>query len=342
MKTDNIPLCKIHDDYWDEELEAIKEVLMSGRFVKGPRARELAKSFAEYLNDDVRVQACSSGTAALYAIAVQLKKKYYKCRVVIPALSFWATAQAFMNAGCDVQVADVDEKTLLMGPYSKKEVKVLVHLYGNICDPSEHDAYTIVEDACQAHGAMTVEDDMAGTLGDYAAFSLFPSKNMTSYGEGGLIVAKEDNEWRDDIIDNGRHSKMRGLNLRMSEIHAALAELSLKKLDANVEQRAKLASIYDNHLPNSMKIETSKITSRHARHLYVIKMESKRERADMIDYLRANGIETGIHYPYTLNELRGLEQYECPIAEDACRRILSLPLSPLHTEEEIKRVCEFF
>ena len=235
-----------------EELAAIQEVLDSGRLVQGPKVEAFEKAFADYVGRKHAV-AVANGTAALH-VALLAHGIGKGAEVVIPPLTFFATASTALSVGARPVFADVDRASYNLDPgklpaqITRRTAAVVpVHLYGQTADMDpileaarDHDAI-VIEDAAQAHGA-EYKGKKAGRFGDSACFSFYATKNMTT-GEGGMIVTDRDDvaEKARLLRDHGQAAKyehvLLGFNLRMTEIAAAIGLVQLKKLDGWVRAR---------------------------------------------------------------------------------------------------------
>lgn len=350
----------------EEMKEKVLEVLESGRFIKGPRVKEFEGEFAKYCG--VRYgTAVSSGTAAIYLALKALDVKEGE-EVICPSHSFVATAEPVQVLGAKPVFVDIGEDyNLDIDEVGKKitdrtKAVICVHLYGQMCEmkrlvelTKSHGLY-LIEDAAQAHGA-EYDGKKAGSFGDIACFSFFPSKNMTVAGDGGMTVTNnEDLDAKVKALrDHGRDyrrkdgkfsSTLLGLNFRMSEISAVIGMEQLRELDEWIGKRREIASWYNELLVDTDKLIRPKEFERrkHAYHLYVIRSE---RRDALKDFLSSNGIETGIHYPLAIHQqpiFSGI--WSLPRTEKVCKGILSLPMYPGLERESVEVVCskvnEFF
>ncbi len=357
MRMDKIPLCTMYID--DEIKKAVIDVIDSGWYVKGENAKLLEEGFAKFCHAKYGISA-SSGTSALF-LAIKALDIGKGDEVIVPSFTFIATASPVILAGATPIFADIDLKTYTMKP---KEVERLitpktkaimpVHLYGHpaemkpILDIARDNNLKVIEDACQAHGAMAF-GHMVGTIGDIACFSYFPSKNMTVAGEGGMITTNDEELAKKMAImkDHGRIDKHTsttfGFNFRLSEIHAAIGRVQLKHLPDWIEARRKNAAHYTELFDDvdGVEIPVEANWAKHAYHLYVIKTE---KRDELAKYLKEKNIATGIHYyipvhkqPYILDNY---SEVKLENTEFCAERVLSLPLDPRISFMEIKRVVE--
>ncbi|MEE9150441.1 MAG: DegT/DnrJ/EryC1/StrS family aminotransferase [Thermoplasmata archaeon] len=356
MIMDKIPLCTM---YVDEEIKkAVLDVIDSGWYVKGENGRLLEEEFARFCTAKHGVSV-SSGTAAIF-LALKALDIGIGDEVIVPSFTFIATASPVILCGATPVFADIDSKTYTMRLdevrrliTSKTKAIMPVHLYGHPAEMKpimeiarEHDL-KVVEDACQAHGAVAFGHKV-GTIGDIACFSYFPSKNMTVAGEGGMITTNDEELAKKMAImkDHGRidrhTSTMFGFNFRLSEIHAAVGRVQLKHLSGWIEKRRKNAAHYTELLTDMDGIELPVEMSwaKHAYHLYVIKSQ---RRDELAKHLKSMGIATGIHYyipvhkqPYILDNFQAVKLEN---TEDCAQKVLSLPLDPRISNEEIEQVA---
>jgi dTDP-4-amino-4,6-dideoxygalactose transaminase len=344
----------------EEMKKKVLEVLDSGRFIKGPRVKEFEEEFARYCG--VRYgTAVSSGTAAIYLALRALDIKEGD-EVITPSHSFIATAEPILMVGAKPVFVDIGEDYNLDVDDVKRKITdrtrdvICVHLYGQMCDmdrlielTDKHGLY-LIEDAAQAHGA-EYDGKKAGSFGDLACFSFFPSKNMTVAGDGGMVVTNDGeldakikslrDHGRDYRKEDGKFSStMLGFNFRMSEISAVIGIEQLRHLDEWIDKRREIANWYNELLEANDEIMRPKEFERrkHAYHLYVIRSE---KRDELKEFLFSKGIETGIHYPLAIHQQPIFSgNYNLPKTERICREVLSLPMYPGLKEEEVEFVCE--
>ena len=354
---DKIPLCRMYID--DEIKKTVLDVIDSGWYVKGENGKLLEEEFARFCHAKYGISA-SSGTAALF-LAMKALDIGNGDEVIVPSFTFIATVSPVMLAGATPVFADIDLKTYTMRPdeverliTKKTKAIVPVHLYGHpaemktIMDIARDNDLKLVEDACQAHGAMAF-GHMVGTIGDIACFSYFPSKNMTVAGEGGMITTNNEElaQKMQMMKDHGRKdrhtSTLFGFNFRLSEIHAAIGRVQLKHLPDWVDARRKNAAHYTELFKGADGIEIPEEMgwAKHAYHLYVIRTD---KRDGLAKYLKEKNIATGIHYympvhkqPYILDNY---PEVKLKNTEFCAERVLSLPLDPEISFEEIGHVVD--
>lgn len=342
----------------EEIVPRVTHVMEEATFVLGPDVARFEANFASYLG----VTHCvgvESGTAALQ-FALEAVGIGDGDDVIVPANTYIASALAVSAIGARPVLVDVDA-TYFMDPSlleaaltSRTKAIMPVHLYGQAMpmDPvvafaREHELF-IVEDACQAHGARW-KGRRAGTFGDVGCFSFYPGKNLGAYGDGGAIVTA-DAAIADRLRlmrDFGQRKKyehlIKGGNCRLDSIQAAVLDVKLTHLDSWNEARRRHADAYDARLSQIGITTPMRLSDEgHAYHLYVIEVE-RRDR--VAEALRERGIQTGIHYPIPIHLQPAYAELELgrgafPRTERSADRVLSLPMFPELTHEQIDLVVE--
>ncbi len=340
----------------DSVLEEAKELLKSGMWVEGKPVRSLEQEFAEYTGAKY-CRAVNSGTSALLAIMYGVNLQPDD-EVIIPSFSFIATANCMIPFRVKPIFADIDPSTFTMSPKSieaaissKTKAIMPVHLYGlcanmkEIQEIADKHNLLVVEDACQAHGAEYF-GKKAGNLGEIAAFSLYPTKNMFAAGEGGLITTsnKELYEKINRFVNHGQsekyvHTEM-GFNFRMPAVAGLVARHSLAQLPSSNRKRNKYAKLYNEMLTDIPGITTPIIPKGfgHVFHQYTIKVP---KRDKLADELAKNEIGYGIHYkiPIHMQDVYRSNTYTpLTVTEQVANEVISLPVHPLLTEEQIEFV----
>lgn len=347
-----------------QEMKAkVLEVLDSGRFIKGHNVELFEKEFSEYCNARYGVSA-NSGTSAIF-LALKALGIGKDDEVIVPSHTFVASATPIFMVGAKPIFVDVASDYLMDVNDVKRKISprtkavICVHLYGQMCDMAElmklkgDFGFALIEDCCQAHGA-EYDGKKAGSFGDAGCFSFFPSKNMTVAGDGGMVVTSDEmlyntmkmlrDHGRDYGTKEGKYkSTILGYNFRMSEISAAIGLCQLKSVDDWTERRREIAEQYNEILTDRLTKPTAAANKKHVYHLYVIRTEI---RDELKDFLHENGIETGIHYPIPVHRQPIFEDSSLPNTEKICNEILSLPIYPLLSDEQLMQVCnkinEFF
>ena len=342
----------------EEEIEEVEKVLRSGFIAQGPRVAELEEAFASYIGTKHAV-ATSSGTTALHLSLLALGVGNGD-EVITTPFSFAATGNCALYVGARPVFVDIDPQTFNLDPnqiegaITKKTKAILpVHLYGQpakmdlIKEISEEHGIPVVEDAAQAHGAM-FQDEMIGSIGDMACFSFYPTKNMTT-SEGGMITTNNT-----ELADMARilrahgekeryHHSVLGYNFRMTDIAAAIGLVQLKKLDGFNQKRIENAEYLTEHLKRISDIEAPFVSPqvKHVFHQYTVRVKDGK-RNDVMNFLNQEGIGTGIHYPVPIykQELYQNLGYNdnCPLTEKAASEVLSLPVHPSLSVEELEKI----
>lgn len=342
----------------------VDRVLREERFLRGRSVEKFEDEFADYVGTR-HALAVSSGTMALH-LSLQALGVGEGDRVLTTPATFIATANAIVRTGAESEFVDVSPKNNLLDMQevrAKVEERsdiaavVPVHLYGY---PVDMDALEdavgdipIVSDACQAHGA-EFRGDRIGSLGRTAAFSFYPSKNMTVAGDGGMVTTNDGElaETIRSLRDVGReegadhvHSRL-GYTARMNTVNAAIGRKQLKNLDEWNERRRRTAEKYTREFRDIEGLEVQPLPSvestKPAWYMYPIKT---RDRDDLRGFLERKGIETGVHYPTPVHlqppyREMGFSEGDFPVAERWSETTLSLPVHPHLTRDQVLRVIE--
>ena len=347
-----------------EEVEAVRKVFESGILVQGGRTRLFEEEFAEYIGVEHAV-AMANGTVALDT-ALKALRLGSGDEVVTSSFSFVASSNCVLYQGAKPVFADVDPRSFNIDPSdvadkitAKTKAIIAVHLFGQ---PAEIDALkevaedreiALVEDAAQAHGA-EYKGRKVGGLGDIGCFSFYATKNMTT-GEGGMITTNSSElERKARLLRNhgetGKyHHAILGYNYRMSEITAAVGLVQLRKLDKLNEKRRENADLLTRGIEKISGLTAPYVKNdvRHVFHQYVVRVEDgySMERVKLAERLRERGVDVAVHYPTPLYRQRlyrelGYGKTVCPMAEDASKRVLSLPVHPSVTEEDITYILD--
>lgn len=346
------------------ELElAFHRVLGKGRFILGEEIRKLEEAFAAYQGCRYGI-GVSSGTDALI-LALKALEVGVGDEVILPSMTFIATAEAVAWLGAKPVLVDVNPDTLLLTPElaeaaitDKTKVILPVHLHGygvpldGFLALAQRYHLQIVEDCAQAHGA-TEHNHPVGSRSMGGCFSFFPGKNLGALGDGGMVVTNHEdfaNQVR-SLQNHGRKEKYVsdtiGCNARLDELQAAFLNVKLPHLEQWNQQRRALAEVYDIALAG-LPIKTPSLGSGEnipVFHLYVIRCESKAVRTQLAQVLKQQNIETGIHYPVPLHlqpslQNLGYQPGDFPVSETASDCILSLPLYPGMTPTQQDFVVE--
>lgn len=354
----------------ENDIKAVVEVLKSDWITTGPTVDKFEKAITEFVGAEHAV-AVSSGTAALhtamYSIGIGAGDE-----VIVPCMTFAATANAVVFQGAVPVFCDVDADSLLIDPAlikskitPKTKAIIAVDYAGHTCnydilrDISGRNDLVLVADACHSIGA-EYKGQKVGTLADLTVFSFHPVKHITT-GEGGMVVTDKKTYYErmkmfrnHCITTDHRQRSKRGLwfyemtdlgyNYRITDIQCALGISQLKKLPAWIKRRRQIASQYEKAFQDLPGITPLKFTSHtcHAYHLYVVKIDGM-DRNDFFHFMRNAGIGVNVHYiPVHLHPFYrrhfGTKQGLCPVAEKAYEQIISLPMFPLMTDEDVNIV----
>ena len=360
----NIPFVDLKIQYKSikEEIDgAMEAVLSRTAFIGGPFAAAFEEKFAAFCN----VAHCvgvGNGTDAL-SIALKALGIGPGDEVITAANSFIATSEAITSTGARVVFVDINPQTYNMDVSQleslitpKTRAIIPVHLFGQPVDMdpvltlAKKHGLKVVEDSAQAHGAV-YRGRTIGSIGDMACFSFYPGKNLGAYGDAGAIVTNDEKlALRARMIANhGRTQKynheLEGVNSRMDGFQGAILEVKLRHLPAWSEMRRKNAYLYNDYLKDTglvTPVEIADVTAVY--HLYVVRVEAEK-REDFQAFLKSKGVATGIHYPIALPNLiayqyLGHSESDFPEATRASQEIVSLPMFPELTEEQIAYVAE--
>lgn len=333
-----------------EERAAVDRVLRSGRLVQGEEVAAFEEEFSN-LVDGRSCVAVSSGTAALH-LALLAADIGPGDEVIVPSFTFAATANAVRLAGAVPVFADIAADTFCLDPEAVRSAigprtaaVIAVHLFGHpaavdelqkIC---ERRGLLLLEDAAQAH-ASSLHGRPAGAWGAMAAFSFYPTKNMTT-GEGGLVVASDAQHLRrlrllrNQGMEQRYHNEIVGFNARLTEMGAAIGRVQLTKLSGWTERRQANAARYDAELKG---VEVPRVSpgAVHVYHQYTVRAT---DREALRTRLAAAGVEANVYYPIPVHRLPSFKDpAQLPVTERACAEVLSLPIGPHLTGEDLDAV----
>jgi dTDP-4-amino-4,6-dideoxygalactose transaminase len=368
----NVPFLDLKAQYLsikDEIQAALNKVLDQTAFAGGPFVAQFEKEFAEFCQVDHCV-GVGSGTDALWLALLALGVGPGDEVITVPD-TFIATAEAISYCGATPVFVDVDEKTYNMDPnkleqYLKSQILnpkrgsrpkaiIPVHLFGQTADMdpileiAKKYGLSVVEDACQAHGAL-YRGKPAGSMGVAGCFSFYPGKNLGAYGEAGAVITNNSElatKMR-MIRDHGQEKKYYhgciGWNARMDGIQGAILSVKLKYLPSWNDGRRKNAELYSSLLNGSDSIITPKEMdyAKHVYHIYVIRTKN---RDELIAKLGEKGVNCGIHYPVPIHlqnayQSLGLKMGSFPVAEKVASEFVSLPMFAELTEEQIRYTAD--
>jgi hypothetical protein len=343
----------------DEIIQGVSDVIRSGMWVYSNHGKALEEELNEFVGSE-KSAVVASGTDALI-LALEGYGVKPGDEVITPAYSFFASASTIMLAGATPVFCDVSERTFNIDPdrieekITEKTVGIVaVHLYGLPADLdrinkiAEKHGLFVIEDACQAIGA-SVNGKKVGSGKNIAAYSFYPTKNLSAFGEGGALTGPDDEAMKsvESLRRHGEtsryHHSLLGRNSRLDEVQAFILRTRLKKLDEWTDRRIEIAGQYTEawaDLPLTVPYVPENY--RHVFHLYVIK---SLDREKLASYMQEKNIGHGVYYPVPLPHLEvfsglGHAPGDFPIAEKLTREVLALPMFPQMTEGEVGRVIE--
>lgn len=347
--------------YSDDEIKnKAVSILDSGKYIKGEENQKFEEEFARFCGSNSAV-IVNSGTNALI-LALKSLGIGPGDEVIVPSHTFIATANAVLFIGAKPVFADINPENYTISPDDirskvNKATKAVipVHIYGHpcdmdeICEIAEENGLCVIEDACQSHGA-EYKGRKTGSIGDIAAFSFFPSKNMTVSGDGGAITIRDPEvaEIAAAIRDQGRRDGSKyfhefpGLNLRLSEIHAAIGRIQLRHLPEWNMKRRENAAFFSSELDvDGIVVPKEESWAKGVYHQYVIRIK---DREGLQKHLSGKGIATGIHYPIPVHMQPVMAPYAkgaaLPVTEGIADEILSIPVHPFLSSAEREYIAE--
>ena len=349
----------------DKMIDAAIDALQNERFVLGESVFKFEEEFARYCGVKYGIST-NSGTDALQLSLIALGIGEGN-EVITTPWTFIATSNVVLLVGATLVFADVNLSTYTIDPNEimkalseKTRAIIPVHIYGYpaemdaIMEIAEERGLKVIEDACQAHGAI-YNGRKVGAIGHVGCFSFYPSKNMTVCGDGGMVVTNDEEiaERIAKLRNCGRRTKyehdMIGYTARLNTVNAAIGLVQLKYLDEWNERRRKHAEEYRKflkHLEDIVLPPEGNDKIKPVYHLFVIRVKDPRDRDPLMEWLKANGVECGVHYPIPVHlqpiyrELFGFKEGSYEISEMLAKTVLSLPMFPELTDDQIHFVCE--
>jgi dTDP-4-amino-4,6-dideoxygalactose transaminase len=360
-----LPFADPKANYWahKEAIDAaVRRVLESGWYILGPEVTAFEQEFATAMGAAHAV-GVGSGTEALH-LALRACGIGAGDSVVTASHTAVATVAAIELAGAAPVLVDIDPRTFTLDPNrledalrqcSRPKAVIPIHLYGHpadmtaIGDIARRHGLRVIEDCAQSHGA-SLQGLKVGNWGDMAAFSFYPTKNLGALGDGGALTTNapdlaerarslREYGWRERYV-----SEVPGMNSRLDEVQAAVLRVKLRHLKQENARRRHLARAYENLLAGtSLALPQAPNQVEHVYHLYVVR---SRQREQLRGFLRENAIGTAIHYPLPVHLQPAYQSRVViggsglPETEQACREILSLPMYPQMTDEQVQYVGE--
>ncbi|MFE0625070.1 DegT/DnrJ/EryC1/StrS family aminotransferase [Priestia aryabhattai] len=336
--------------------KALKEVLESGEYILGKKGQELEKQIASYVEASYGI-GVGNGTDALY-LALKALDIGPGDEVITTPFTFFATSEAIAQVGAKPVFVDIEEDTYNINPLKIREkitsntkAILVVHLYGQaakmkeIMEIAHKFNLKVVEDACQAIGT-EYKGKRVGAIGDIGCFSFFPSKNLGSYGDAGMIVTNDKILYEKITTLRNHGSKIKyihstiGMNSRLDELQAAILLVKFKYLDIFLHKRSELAKRYTIKLNGLLKTPPVIETREHTFHQYCIELD---ERDQLAAFLQKNEITSAIYYPIPLHLQEAFKHLnyqtgDFPVAEKAATKVLALPIFPFMNFEKQDRI----
>jgi dTDP-4-amino-4,6-dideoxygalactose transaminase len=357
-----LDLKKINAPYETAFQEKLKSVLESGWYILGNKVSAFENNFANYCGTKYCIGVGNGFDAMvlIFKAYIQLGKLQKGDEVIVPANTYIASILAILEADLVPVLVEPKLETYNINPdlipeeiTSKTRAILAVHLYGQLAEMDQINAIAaqnnllVVEDAAQAHGAIS-NFGKSGNVSDAAAFSFYPGKNLGALGDGGAVTTNDAELAKviQSLRNYGSEAKYKnefiGVNSRLDEIQAAFLSVKLPNLDAENAIRRAIANRYLTEIKNDkiiLPILSLRGTKQsHVFHLFVIRTEN---RAHLQQYLLENGIQTMIHYPIPPHQQKALSSWNYlsfPITEKIHQEVLSLPMSPVLTMDEVDSI----
>jgi dTDP-4-amino-4,6-dideoxygalactose transaminase len=356
-----LSLKDMSDSFQPELDEAVQRVVHSGWYLQGRESEAFERDFAAFCGTRHCI-GVANGLDALTLILrgyLQLGKLKQGDEVIVPSNTFIATILAVSANGLVPVLVEPEENTFNIDPSliekhitSQTKAIMPVHLYGQaarmdeICETARRNGLLVIEDSAQAHGAI-YNNRRTGSLSDAAGFSFYPGKNLGALGDGGAVTTSDDElaETIRTIAIYGSKDKYvhkyKGVNSRLDEIQAAVLSVKLKRLDADNERRRTIAERYQRKITNpKIRLPLARERSGHVWHLFVVRCD---DREGLQAFLKGHGIQTLIHYPTPPHKQGAYAEWASrsyPISERIHREVLTLPMSPVMSDEQVDSVID--
>ena len=352
-----LDLEKINNRFRKEIDSRIKKILDKGWYLLGDEDKSFEKNFADFC----KVKHCIGCANGLDALNLIIKAYGFGVgdEIIVPANTYIASILAISENGCTPVLVEPDINTYNINPdlieekiTDKTKAIMVVHLYGQavqmdkIWELAKKYNLKIIEDSAQAHGAI-YDNKKTGTLGDASGFSFYPGKNLGCMGDGGCVTTNDDDlaakirALANYGSDRKYHHIYKGINSRLDEIQAAVLDVKLPYLDKDNERRREISKFYRENINNPKIILPKTYDEKaHVWHVFTIRTTN---RDELQRYLEDNGIQTNIHYPTPPHKQGAYKEWEnisLPITEEIHKTILSIPISPVMTDDEVKKVVD--
>lgn len=350
-----LDLEKVNNRFRGEIDSRIKNILDKGWYLQGEENEKFSRNFAAYCG----VKHALGVGNGLDALRLIIKAYGFGAgdEIIVPANTYIATILAITDNGCTPVLVEPDINTYNINPdlieekiTPKTKAIMVVHLYGQavpmqkIREIAQKYNLKIIEDAAQAHGAI-YQNHRVGNLGDAAAFSFYPGKNLGAMGDAGGITTNDDALYEKVKAianygsDRKYHHIYKGINSRMDEIQAAILDIKLPYLDKDNSRRREIAQNYRENIKNPLIILPKTYSeASHVWHVFAVRTNN---RDKFQKYLNENGVQTIIHYPTPPHKQPAYKEWNnisYPISEKIHQEIISLPISPVMTDNEVKEL----
>jgi dTDP-4-amino-4,6-dideoxygalactose transaminase len=357
-----LDLHKINARFHDEFKSQFHNFLEASNYILGDKVKQFENEFSQYCGTKYCI-GTGNGLDALTLILkgyIAVGRLQKGDKVIVPATTFIATILSVMHAELEPIFVEPDDSTFNISTHAieesiSKDVKAIiaVHLYGQLANMEAIKALSVkhsillIEDAAQAHGAENKQGYKAGNLSNAAAFSFYPSKNLGALGDGGAITTSDEALYTQliKLRNYGSVTKYKidvlGYNSRLDEIQAAFLSVKLKHLDLDNIKRRQIAKRYVSEVNNSkIKLPDYNGSKNHVFYAFVVRVK---DRNTFMDYLNKHGIHSLIHYPIAPHKQEALKVFNelsFPITEQIHKSVVSLPMSPVMTEEKVTKVIK--
>ncbi|MCB0279620.1 MAG: DegT/DnrJ/EryC1/StrS family aminotransferase [Calditrichaeota bacterium] len=358
---DFLNLKQLNNQYSEEIFKVCQQVIESGWYISGERQEQFENSYKKYCGAKYCI-GVGNGLDAIRLIfmaLIEMGNIQDGDEVIVPANTFIATVLAISQCNLkpvlvdpDINTYNIDVNKIITKITNKTKAILTVHLYGlnsvsnQLIDICESNGLYLIEDAAQAHGAK-FNDKMVGTLGDAAAFSFYPGKNLGALGDAGAITTNNQElaEVVRSLANYGSKEKYvhryKGINSRLDEIQAAILTVKLKYLNNEIEKRRWVANQYRKFVDNpNIILPYSKNEAEHVWHLFVIR---NNDRDNLKEYLYHHQVSTLIHYPHAIHKHHAyseLSSLHLPVSERLQHEVLSLPISSIIAESEVDYIID--
>jgi dTDP-4-amino-4,6-dideoxygalactose transaminase len=344
----------------EEILPGLENVYEKGDFILGEKEKAFETDFAVYCEAKYAV-GLNSGTDALY-LALAALDIGVGDEVILPTFTFIATALCVSYTGAKPVFVDIEPETYNIDPQAlevaitdKTKAVIPVHIYGQsahmkeILAISKKHGIKVIEDACQAHGAR-YQGKRVGALGDVGCFSFYPTKSLGAFGDGGMLVTNNKTVYDNALMlrDYGRQDrynhKIKGYNSRLDTVQAVVLSAKLKYLDEWNAMRHERASYYRQKLQNVSLIQPPRIKEDRTHVFQTFAIRIKGQRDQVLEALKQKGVGALIHYPIPLHLQEAYQELghkpgDFPVSELLSQEVLSLPMFPHMSHEQIETVC---